>query len=223
MEPITLGIAAIAALILQACGGDEPTNRGKKNENDSGTDATGMDGSDGSGGNTSTGGMAGSGGAAGSGGSGGVAGYDGGSDSAGAAGMGGSSYVDGSILDAGTPVSIPCNFGFRYGTTNVSRFSGTGALLFSEFDPCRLIGGTLEMTPVGGGQSTGFSVDLSGKQGMDFCGSQVELPFTGGLMDGVTWMLTNSGPNFWQISSCGQTVDSGVPLEKCEGALTLTP
>lgn len=223
MIPIAVGLATVAAaLLVSACGGGDDKNNA--NAGDSGTD--GMAGSDGAAGAAGQGAAAGSGGVAGSGGSGGTSGTDGAADGGSMGGTGGSSLGDASSPDSTTQQSVPYSFGFRYGTTSINRFQGNGTLIFSN--NCQLIGGTFDAEPVGGGQGFGMSVNLSGNQSINFCGSQVELPLDGGIFDGVTWMLTNhsdplSSKEFYQITACEAQEDAGAPLENCEGGLSLNP
>lgn len=222
MDPISVGIAALAALLLSACGGDE-SNSGNRtaNDDDAGTAGTGGSGGvSGTGGRNSTGGSGGVAGSGGAGGNSGSAGVDGGSDSGGM--DGGDAYVDASAPDAGNPVSIPYSFGFRYATTDVKRFSGTGTLLFSGANNCQLMGGTLEAQEVGGSQPFNFSIDLSANQSIDFCASEVTLPLAGGLFDGISWLLRNSSQplttkNVYEITACSPQSDGG----SCEGGLSL--
>lgn len=228
MEPITLGIAFLTALILGGCGGSggklfENNNDAGPNEMDGGVGTTGTGASRGieTGG---SGGVAGNDATGGSGGSGGVGGTAGGDNDA---GMEASSYVDATTPDAGNPIELPYHFGMIYGSNPVTGLRGTGTLLFSGVDPCQLLGGSFE-TESQTGEKSGISIDLANNQSLDFCASEVTLPLAGGLFDGVSWLLTNQSDPLsstsWEISACssGLQSDAGAPIENCSGALEIT-
>ncbi|MFY9586315.1 MAG: hypothetical protein WAT66_02545, partial [Actinomycetota bacterium] len=181
-------------------------------------------GTGGTGGRNSTGGsggVAGSGGAAGSGGSGGTGGIsDSGSDSD--AGI--DAYVDASTPDAANLTSFPYEFRFRHGTTNISHYLGRGTLSFSGTNNCELKDGYFNVESVEDASKFPLTIDLAGSQSINFCGSQVTLPFASGIFNGVSVMLSNisdplTSKDHYQIVSCSPQGDGGVALENCQGSL----
>lgn len=222
MDPITVGIAAIAALILNACGGDDEPNSKTKDMDagpPDGSAATGNDGGAGTGGNTSAAGSGGAAGTSGSGGTGGAAGITDGGD------MDASSYVDASTPDAMNEVSVAYHFGMIYGTSPKEGVRGSGLLYFSNLDSCQLLGGSFDAESQSG-DTIGMSVDLSAAPSINFCDPEVTLPLAGGLFDGVSWMLTNvsttpTSKQSYAITACSSANDGGA-VENCSGALELT-
>lgn len=233
MYPIALGIAAVAAWALSGCGSGKLTQ--DINENDAGSDAE-PDTKDiprfnGTGGRNGTGGTGGTGGRSSTGGTGGTGGSGGLSGSSGAAGFGGSGTggirdagVDQFVPDSGGPQSVAYHFGMIYGSNPITGVNGSGTLIFTGPDHCQLVGGTFQ-AETQNGDSFGMSVDLSGTQNMNFCGSQVSLPLNGGIFQGVTWMLSNRSDDpatkdSYEITSCNAPANSSV--ENCSGALNIS-
>jgi hypothetical protein len=144
--------------------------------------------------------------------------------------------------DAGLPVAQPYRFGMMYGPDSDDRLvrtkfhvNGAGALLFSDLDPCRLIGGQFtakyetgfvdpEYTNQFGDPTFELSIKLAAGQSINACGENVVLPMAGGLFDGVSWLLTvaeqSTGPkDAWTITACEPApAGSG---EVCSGEIKL--
>ena len=219
MDPITLGIAALTALVLGACGSD---GSGRLNRYDNDGDASTADAA---GGKASTGGSGGAGGSGGVSGSGGSDGIDAGHDSG---DMDGGMDARDSYVDASNehnPVSVPYHFGMIYGSSNIQGVRGTGMLYFSDPSSCQLLGGSFDGELQSGGK-VGISVDLTGNQSVDLCTSQASIPLAGGLFDGVSWMLTNrsevlTSKQSYEITSCSSKGQDG-GVENCSGALEKT-
>jgi hypothetical protein len=138
-----------------------------------------------------------------------------------AGGMGG----EGGTPDAGNPIQVPYHFGMIYGSP-VKALRGTGSLLFSNQEPCQLLGGNFAAEyPTGGGSPFQMTVNLMPNQSINFCSGTVTLPLAGGVFQGVNWLLTNrSNPltskQSWEITACSPETAGGA--EKCSGALELT-
>ena len=231
LVPVALGIAALATL-LSGCGSDNnstsgtPRDGGDSGAGGSGATSTtggvgGNSGTNGSGGSSTTGGSSGLGGSGGVTGDGGMAGIgDGGTDAGGMGGVGG----DGGSPDAGNPIQVPYHFGMIYGSSSVKALNGTGTLLFSNLDPCQLLGGNFNAVYQTAGSPFQMTVDLP-SQSIDFCSGSVTLPLAGGVFEGVSWLLTNksdplTSKQSWQITACSPETAGGA--EKCSGALELT-
>jgi hypothetical protein len=225
MDPITLGIASIVALVLSACGGGSGGINDKRNagNNDASTAETGGNGgTGGTGANTSTGGSggtSGTGGMGGTGGAGGSVGVDAGTDS------GADAYVDATIPDGSHRASVPYHFGMIYGSGSIQGFRGTGFLYFSDANSCQLLGGSFDGEFQSGAKIT-LSVDLAGNQSIDLCAANATLPLAGGIFDGMSWMLTNhstplTSKQSYEITACSSQNDGGA-IQNCSGALEMT-
>ena len=220
MYPIVVGVAAVAAWVLSGCGDDAKLTQDLDN-NDAGPDSPDDEGAAGSSGRGGAGGTSGTAGNAGVSGRGGAAGMDEDMD-AGVEDAGPDAFNP----DAAEQEEVAYHFGMIYGSNPFQGVNGTGSLFFSGQDRCQLLGGTFQAETQAGDQF-GMSVDLTGHSGVDFCDSQIELPLSGGLFEGVTWMLDNkSNPLLakegYEILSCGSDADAGVGLENCSGALNIS-